>query len=282
MPTFTLNGTPVELVPQDRGAFDWLAGQVYRRMHDGIPLPGMLTMIADAGVKVQNLPATDPRIQAALWTLWQMGIASSRIEGEGDGRQVKWEKGEHPDLDSRPAMEHFTEEGIREGRALAAGLVIVHGRRIRVNGVEMPVKVNNIDLIRAQTAELQKRHTDQNQHPSLLAAAYVAELLTQGADQSDLRLRAALELAAALEPAGEIGPLLQLWLGDSSPRPGWRRLALVGHEPDLGPLAARRIGAPAGAVTLKKAGVALVALPQDGRPARLKLLLSPRSLLAGR
>jgi phosphohistidine phosphatase len=59
-------------------------------------------------------------------------------------------------------------------------------------------------------------------------------------------------------------------------------LALVGHEPDLGQLAARLIGAPAGAVSLKKAGVALVALPEDGRAARLQLLLSPRSLLAGR
>ena len=198
MPTFTLNGTPVELVPQERGAFDWLAGQVYRRMHEGVPIPGMLTMIADAGVKAQNLPTTDPRIQAALWTLWQMGIASSRVEGEGDARQVKWEKGEHPDLDSRPAVEHFNEEGIREGRALAAGLVIVHGRRIRVNGVEMPVKVNNIDLIRAQSAELEKRRTDPKQDPSLPAAAYVAELLSQGSDQNDLRLRAALELAADL------------------------------------------------------------------------------------
>lgn len=93
-------------------------------------------------------------------------------------------------------MEHFTEEGIREGRALAAGLVIVHGRRIRVNGVEMPVKVNNIDLIRAQTAELEKRRTDPKQDPSVTAAAYVAELLAQGSDQNDLRLRAALELAA--------------------------------------------------------------------------------------
>jgi phosphohistidine phosphatase len=91
-----------------------------------------------------------------------------------------------------------------------------------------------------------------------------------------------LELAAGLEPAGEIGPLMQLWLGESSPRPGWRRLALVGHEPDLGQLAARLIGAPAGAVSLKKAGVALVALPEDGRAARLQLLLSPRSLMAGR
>ena len=101
-----------------------------------------------------------------------------------------------------------------------------------------------------------------------------------------------LELAAGLEPAGEIGPLMQLWLGESSPRPGWRRLALVGHVPDLGQLdmsefmekhsVARLIGAPAGAVSLKKAGVALVALPEDGRAARLQLLLSPRSLLAGR
>ena len=109
--------------------------------------------------------------------------------------------------------------------------------------------------------------------------------LTRARQTADLARLAGLapdlELAAALEPAGEIGPLLQLWLGDSSPRPGWRRLALVGHEPDLGLLAARLIGAPAGAVTLKKAGVALVALPEDGRAARLKLLLSPRSLLAG-
>ncbi len=91
-----------------------------------------------------------------------------------------------------------------------------------------------------------------------------------------------LELAAGLAPGGEAWSLLQLWLADSSPRPDWRRLALVGHEPDLGQLAARLIGAPAGAITLKKAGVALVALPNDGRTPRLKLLLSPRSLLAGR
>ncbi|MCX5945953.1 MAG: phosphohistidine phosphatase SixA [Cyanobacteria bacterium] len=91
-----------------------------------------------------------------------------------------------------------------------------------------------------------------------------------------------LELATGLVPEGDSWSLLQLWLADTSPRPGWRRLALVGHEPDLGLLAARLIGAPAGAVTLKKAGVALVALAQDGGEARLKLLLSPRSLLAGR
>jgi phosphohistidine phosphatase len=51
---------------------------------------------------------------------------------------------------------------------------------------------------------------------------------------------------------------------------------LVGHEPDLGLLACRLLGAPAGAIQLKKAGVALIALtPMPS----LLLLLAPRVLL---
>ena len=55
-----------------------------------------------------------------------------------------------------------------------------------------------------------------------------------------------LELAAALAPLADPLPLLERWLGPLSPRPGWRRLALVGHEPDLSTLAALLIGVPAG------------------------------------
>ena len=50
----------------------------------------------------------------------------------------------------------------------------------------------------------------------------------------------------------------------------------MGHEPDLGDLAARLIGAPAGGVTLRKAGVAVL---RFGPPWSLRWLLSPRSLL---
>lgn len=119
-------------------------------------------------------------------------------------------------------------------------------------------------------------------------------------------LAPALELATSLEPGGDVFPLLAAWMAPataagSDPRP--RRLALVGHEPDLGNLAARLIGAPAGSISLRKAGLALLepeacpdAVPPAGAEAgagreaaaippalgiwRLRLLLTPRSLLS--
>jgi len=86
-----------------------------------------------------------------------------------------------------------------------------------------------------------------------------------------------LELAEVLAPGGDPLPLLAT---------GWpppvSRLLLVGHEPDLGDLAARLIGAAPGAIPLRKAGLAVLRLP-PGPPgaatASLRLLLTPRLLL---
>ena len=158
MPTFKLNGAAVELVPQERSAFMWLASQVYRRIHEGPPIPAILTMFAHEGVTTQALAPTDARIQAILWTMWQMGIASAHVEGEGDARQIKWEKGEQENIDSKPVIEHFNEEATTDGRALACAILVANGRHVRVNGMEFAVKVNNMDLIKAQAAEVEKRN----------------------------------------------------------------------------------------------------------------------------
>jgi phosphohistidine phosphatase len=60
----------------------------------------------------------------------------------------------------------------------------------------------------------------------LVRARQTAELAVQAG------LAPELELAAALAPLADPLPLLERWLGAVSPRPAWRRLALVGHEPD--------------------------------------------------
>ena len=198
MPVFDFNGTPVTLEPQDRSAFMWLASQVYRRIHDGNPIPATLTVYAHEGTTGQGLPVTDPRIQAIFWTMWQFGIAGTRVEGEGTNKQVKWDRGDHPNLDSRPMREHFTQEGVLDGRALAASLLVVNSRSIRINGNEMAVKVGNMELLKAQSAEVEKRRRDPSHDPMMAAAAYVAELLAGGSGETDLRLRAALEIAADL------------------------------------------------------------------------------------
>ena len=119
----------------------------------------------------------------------------------------------------------------------------------------------------------------------LVRARQTAELAVE------VGLAPELELAAALAPLADPLPLLERWLGPVSPRPAWRRLALVGHEPDLSTLAALLIGVPMAlapeALQLKKAGAALLhcpASPSGGLlgAARLELLLPPRVLLGAR
>lgn len=97
-------------------------------------------------------------------------------------------------------------------------------------------------------------------------------------------LAAELELGGELAPGGDPFPLIRRWLAGGG-APG--RLLLVGHEPDLGLLAARLIGAAPGSLPLRKAGLALLALPEGAAAAvqgtaELRLLLSPRVLLGER
>ena len=119
----------------------------------------------------------------------------------------------------------------------------------------------------------------------LVRARQTAELAVQ------VGLAPELELAAALAPLADPLPLLERWLGAVSPRPSWRRLALVGHEPDLSTLAALLIGVPMAlapeALQLKKAGAVLLQWPKPPQAgllgsARLALLLPPRVLLGSR
>ncbi|MEB3271628.1 MAG: histidine phosphatase family protein, partial [Synechococcus sp.] len=97
-------------------------------------------------------------------------------------------------------------------------------------------------------------------------------------------LAAELEVSGELAPGGDPFPLIRRWLAAGG-APG--RLLLVGHEPDLGLLAARLIGAAPGSLPLRKAGLALLALPVGAAEAvegsaELRLLLSPRVLLGER
>jgi len=86
-----------------------------------------------------------------------------------------------------------------------------------------------------------------------------------------------LRVDVALAPGGDPLPLVAEFQRLASAHPRLQRLALVGHEPDLGALAAHLIGAPEGAIGLKKAGIALLLLgPGRGQ---LKLLMAPRQLL---
>lgn len=116
----------------------------------------------------------------------------------------------------------------------------------------------------------------------LAGSALFSSPLTRARQTAELACAAglapALRLHEGLAPGGDPWPLLR-------PLTQRERLVLVGHEPDLGLLAAALIGATPGSVVLKKAGVALLELVPAGgadRPrGRLRLLMGPRQLLGG-
>jgi len=81
-------------------------------------------------------------------------------------------------------------------------------------------------------------------------------------------LASGFAIEASLAPGGDPRPLLQAG--------SWQRLGLVGHEPDLGELASSLLGLPAGAITLRKAGIVLIRLGSAG--ASLEALIGPRLL----
>ena len=170
-------------------------------------------------------------------------------------------------------LRHGIAEPRQEGRAEATRALTAAGRR-RCAAVLERLRQRGLAADRLLSSPL-------------LRARQTAELAVQ-AD-----LAPALELAESLAPGGS--PLLQLatWLASMPAQPGQRpRLLLVGHEPDLGELASALIGAPAGAIALRKSGLALLrcgagaldleAAPEARRPlASLRLLLTPGLLVAG-
>ncbi|MEB3235812.1 MAG: phosphohistidine phosphatase SixA [Cyanobacteriota bacterium] len=106
----------------------------------------------------------------------------------------------------------------------------------------------------------------------LLRARQTAELAVAAG------LAPALQLAAPLAPGGNARPWLLQALATGLGA-GSQRLGLVGHEPDLSLLAAGLIGAPAGSLQLKKAGVIVLLWDPAAAVARLQWLASPRLLL---
>jgi phosphohistidine phosphatase len=123
------------------------------------------------------------------------------------------------------------------------------------------------------------------------AATLISSPLVRARQTGEIALEAglgsSLRCSAALAPEADPQPLLRDWWAQLRGSGNGARLLLVGHEPDLSLLACRLIGAPPGALALKKAGIAVLVWPGPVAPrfdaaptAQLRLLLTPKALEA--
>ncbi len=107
----------------------------------------------------------------------------------------------------------------------------------------------------------------------LVRARDTATLLASG-----LKPKPAIEDVEALAPGGRHAAIVEAIKTHAKRH---RRLALVGHEPDLGEFAARLLGAR-GNVEFKKGGACLIDVDgaTPGGPGTLRWFLTPRALRA--
>lgn len=107
----------------------------------------------------------------------------------------------------------------------------------------------------------------------LVRARETATILAAG-----LKPKPAIVEIEALAPGGRHQAVIEAIKSHAKRR---RRLALVGHEPDLGELAARLLGAR-GMVEFKKGGVCLIETDgaTPGGPGTLRWMLTPKALRA--
>ncbi|MFN6131824.1 MAG: phosphohistidine phosphatase SixA [Synechococcaceae cyanobacterium] len=151
--------------------------------------------------------------------------------------------------------------------ALASPLVLPEAELLLLrHGIAEPREQGRSDAARTLTAAGRRRCAavlTRLRQRGLAADRLLSSPLVRARQTAELAVEAdlapCLELAEELAPDGD--PLGQLasWLGVVPARSGRRpRLLLVGHEPDLGDLASALIGAPAGAITLRKSGLALL------------------------
>jgi phosphohistidine phosphatase len=107
----------------------------------------------------------------------------------------------------------------------------------------------------------------------LVRARETAQLLAAG-----LKPKPAITEIEALAPGGRHQAIIEAIKTHSKRH---RRLALVGHEPDLGEFAARLLGAR-GLVEFKKGGICLIEVDgaTPGGPGTLRWMLPPKALRA--
>ncbi|MFN9545655.1 MAG: SixA phosphatase family protein [Cyanobacteriota bacterium] len=149
------------------------------------------------------------------------------------------------------------------------------------------------DRLRALTPQGRQRTLRVCQRASQLglqASSLISSPLVRARQTADIAVEAglapALSCDEALAPGMDPWPLIHNWWVRGRESAAAGKVILVGHEPDLSLLACRLIAAPAGALTLKKAGIAVLAwsgtapFPSTASPAQLRLLLTPKVLAA--
>jgi len=166
MPSITLNGSTIELKPQENGPYLHLANSLIPALAGGQPFAEICCNVVAQGL-AEKIPSDHALFQCALWMLWQVGVRTLTIELESG--KVTIGQPEKSDLEGRPFEEHFTPGNRATGRAMVATLMAISQRSVRVNGEEWRVVPQPLETMKRVNQEvLQSRGLGEDLHVTAL------------------------------------------------------------------------------------------------------------------
>lgn len=198
MTTIELNGSRIELKPQENVHYLRLANNFIPLLSAGEPFAKICALVLADGMR-KSVGTEHPLMQSALWMMHQVGVRTVVIDL--DSQQVNFGETAGSDMEGRPFEENFTPGNQATGRAMVATLMAVTQRSVRVNGEEWAVRVQPLETMKRVNQEtMQGRQFGEEIH--VTAVRRLVTLLMQGKAKDDAEVMAALQVVADLNVRG--------------------------------------------------------------------------------
>ncbi|MSR18289.1 MAG: hypothetical protein EXS00_03815 [Phycisphaerales bacterium] len=189
-----INDVEVHLVTQTQEQFAKLGAAVIARFHEGLALPALICAAYAEGMKV-DATNDNPMSQACLWCLHEMGIRSLTIDATAGTADIV----ETVAAGDRTAVvgDPYSKGNIATGRALVTALANFQKRSFRLNGEELPVRLQSREMLgQAMAAITNERRVNEAIH--LTSARMFGSLIRGGVARDDPKFLAVMELLSDL------------------------------------------------------------------------------------
>ncbi|MSR29172.1 MAG: hypothetical protein EXS03_06325 [Phycisphaerales bacterium] len=198
MPSITLNREEVALKIQPQEVIGTLAMAILPLIAAKQAIVGVLGGIVAHGLG-QGMTATDPKVQAPLWLLHELGVRAISVEVGGSTGSI--DRVVPEEERARDTSDPFSPGNIATGRAMAFALSNLSSRQFLLNGEVRDIKLLPREkMAAAMQAVVDMRRLNEPIH--ITSTRALATLMASGAAKDDERVEAVVALLSDLGVPG--------------------------------------------------------------------------------
>lgn len=193
-----LNGSSIKLHPQPRPVFMSLASVLIQHMYDAPNIGAIVSGLIADGLEKQ-IDQDNPRFQALLWLMHEMGVREFRVDGEQ--KRMEIDRQLTPEERARDTSDPYTLGNIATGRAVLASVANLRNRTFTLNGESIEVRLQERATMEEYVQKvLSARGVNEDHHSAAMRG--LVSLVADGVPSDDVRVKCAILLLSDLGVRG--------------------------------------------------------------------------------